>query len=255
MKNILYISLIFLLLLSSSCKKKEEEDPNNNTPNPTEVLNGLFWQFTHRYKGGSFILNDDYSDDFGNKIRFTRATFYISKPKLYTATGNIVPTLNEYFIVHHNTSTAFIDSINTATTIDSLSLNIGIDADQNHNDPSLSELNDPLAFQSPSMHWGWTNGYLFMVIEGNVDTDGDDLLDDTFAFHIGLDSYLSEVNSEKGLALSADNTNRTYINATVNYDLLFTGIDLSIDNSTHTMDNTDLADRFSANFPSAFQFK
>ena len=189
------------------------------------------------------------------KIQFTRATYYLSKPTLYDENETVIPVSENYFLVHHDTETLFIDPMTTSQTIDSIAVNIGVDASENNNDPALQDNDSPLAFQSPSMHWGWTNGYLFMVIEGTVDTDGNGILDDVFAFHIGLNSNLREIRSASGLNIEANSTSKSYLTFEINYDQLFTGIDLSTDNSTHTMDNPSLAATFLANQPVAITLK
>jgi hypothetical protein len=42
------------------------------------------------------------------------------------------------------------------------------------------------------MHWGWSSGYIFMNLEGKVDTIPDGVVntDLSFSFHIGTDPYL-----------------------------------------------------------------
>jgi hypothetical protein len=46
------------------------------------------------------------------------------------------------------------------------------------------------------MHWGWNPGYIFMNVEGKVDTiiDATNNLDLSFSFHVGTDSYLQSFN-------------------------------------------------------------
>jgi len=48
------------------------------------------------------------------------------------------------------------------------------------------------------MHWGWNPGYIFLNIEGKVDTivDATNNLDLSFSFHVGKDSYLQSFNFE-----------------------------------------------------------
>lgn len=257
MTHFLKISTIALLLLVSiSCKKKKEPttDPvvtNQQTTTPTTVdENGLYFRVNQKFDGNPFKLDTDFADDFGNKIQFTRANFYLSQPKITLQDNTQVDLTNNYFLGDHNTCLLFIENIGTKS-IDSVSVNIGIDDTQNHLDPSNYSADNPLAFQSPSMHWGWTDGYLFIVVEGSVDTDGDDVLDDTFAFHIGTDSYLTNIESNSGLSINTDANAITNINLNINYDLLLTGINLSTDNSTHTLNNPSLASSFRNNFATA----
>ena len=69
---------------------------------------------------------------------------------------------------------------------------IGVDSVLNHSDPSAFPNESPLNISNAGpMHWGWNPGYIFMNIEGKVDTipDGINNLDHSFSFHIGTDLY------------------------------------------------------------------
>jgi hypothetical protein len=241
--------LIGLVLLTFSCKKDDDTTP----PPPTTTKSGLYFQFNHKYNSSNLELDKTYSDDFGNKITFTRVTFYLSQPILVNTNGDTLTAENNHFLVFNNTTSAFIGDY-ANTTLKSVTLNIGVDEENNHADPATYPLNHPLAFQSPSMHWDWNPGYLFIVTEGTVDIDGDGKSDETFTFHLGLDKYLNTVKkTDYSIILSDKET--SFIVLEVDYKKLFTGINLSTENSTHSFNNTELADKFNANVTSAFILK
>jgi hypothetical protein len=63
----------------------------------------------------------------------------------------------------------------------------------NHLDPSAFPNESPLNISNAGpMHWGWSSGYIFMNLEGKVDTIPDGVVntDLSFSFHIGTDPYL-----------------------------------------------------------------
>jgi hypothetical protein len=73
---------------------------------------------------------------------------------------------------------------------------LGVDSSLNHLDPSAFPNESPLNISNAGpMHWGWSTGYIFMNIEGKVDTIPDATLntDLSFSFHIGTDSYLQNL--------------------------------------------------------------
>ncbi|MDG1148649.1 MAG: hypothetical protein P8N52_10125, partial [Crocinitomicaceae bacterium] len=41
----------------------------------------------------------------------------------------------------------------------------------------------PLSFQTPSMHWGWTSGYKFLLCDGKGDSNGDNTPNTIFQLH------------------------------------------------------------------------
>jgi hypothetical protein len=71
-----------------------------------------------------------------------------------------------------------------------------VDSSLNHLDPSAFPIESPLNISNAGpMHWGWSTGYIFMNIEGKVDTilDATTNPDLSFSFHIGTDSYLQNL--------------------------------------------------------------
>jgi hypothetical protein len=73
---------------------------------------------------------------------------------------------------------------------------LGVDSSLNHLDPSAFPNESPLNISNAGpMHWGWSTGYIFMNIEGKVDTliDATTNPDLSFSFHIGTDSYLQNL--------------------------------------------------------------
>ena len=70
--------------------------------------------------------------------------------------------------------------------------NVGLDSITNHSN-LLDQAPPPL--NDATMHWNWNPmaGYKFIVMEGQWDSDGDDLItanDDAFAYHIATDDLL-----------------------------------------------------------------
>ena len=242
----IYIALVFIGVLG--CNKPKEDDTNNDGTSSTQ--SALYLKYNHTYNGNAFELNKDYTDGFSNKISFTRASFYLSQPIIKNDNNENLNINTQYFLAHHNTQEALIGVFNP-TTLSSLKIKVGVDDNANHADPALYDLSHPLAYQSPSMHWSWSSGYLFVVIEGQVDTDGNGTFDNTFTFHLGLDKYLNSIE-KTGLNLALTAEKKAYINLSIDYAKLFTNIDLSTENKTHSFSNEALADKFFANVPTAF---
>jgi hypothetical protein len=242
----IYIALVFSSVLG--CNKPKQDDTNNGGTSSTKA--SLYLKYNHTYDGGALELNKDYTDGFGNKISFTRASFYLSQPVIKNDDNQNLTITTPYFLAHSSTQESLV-GLYDPTTLSSIKINVGVDENANHADPALYELSHPLAYQSPSMHWGWSSGYLFVVIEGQVDTDGNGTFDNTFTFHLGLDKYLNTIEKNSlNVVLSAGK--KAYINLNIDYAKLFTNIDLSTENKTHSFSNEALADKFFANVPTAF---
>ena len=131
-----------------------------------------------------------------------------------------------------------------------MTFQIGLDSATNHlTDPSTKESSDPLAFQSPSMHWSWDNGYIFMRVDGKVDIDGDMMVDSTLTFHLGKIPNRKQVT----LMLHSNATEKDFdVNATFDLATFFAGINLKEEYFTKTGNAPILAAKAADNIPGAF---
>ena len=202
----------------------------------------------HKANGQSFSLNSDLTDDFGNKYQFTRAHLYLSSPEYLDENMGLISSPKEYAIVSPTIFNYKFGSVPVDTHIHMMNISVGVDSVANASDPGTYDNSHPLAYQSPSTHWNWNSGYVFIILEGVVDVDGNGTFDtgETFVMHVGTNSLLS-VNSGLLAHFNSVGGQTHNIALDLNWAGLLSGIDLSIDNSTHTMDNMPLATSVSNN--------
>jgi hypothetical protein len=129
---------------------------------------------------------------------------------------------------------------------------IGLDSAVNHGDPTVFEPGHPLAIKTPSMHWDWNSGYLFMKIEGKVDTTGKGLGPPVteFFYHIGMDRMKRTI--EIPMTFRVDKSSGNSLRLKFNLTALLGCIDLRSEISTHTFDNQSLAGRIADSWQTAF---
>jgi hypothetical protein len=135
-------------------------------------LSGVAFQLDHfdYYISGLHIIHDGGQDlDLGNLIFLVEPQNHI----LYLGYLNV----NQ------------IESINFSVGVPpNLNTNSGADAIDISSYPSGS----PLSFQEPSMYWGWTAGYMHMIIGGYGDSNFDGTPDNLFELHnLGDANYRS----------------------------------------------------------------
>jgi hypothetical protein len=82
------------------------------------------------------------------------------------------------------------------TDIESIAFGVGVPANINTIngadaiDISAYPAGHPLSFQDPSMHWGWSSGYIHMIVGGDADSNGDNVPDKIFEIHsLGDNTY------------------------------------------------------------------
>jgi hypothetical protein len=204
-------------------------------------------EMIHLGNGAAFSYDSVYVDDFGNDYKFTRIQYYLSGHTLENDNG--VQEIAEYMLVSP-AATVYTAGKSEAGHFHELKFTVGIDSATNHSDPALYASGHPLSFQSPSTHWSWSTGYIFIMLEGLVDADNDGTFEGNFVFHIGTDSFKSNID----LTIHQDIMESAVAGITVNanYTQFFTGINLETDNNTHTADNLPLANALLANVPFVF---
>ena len=257
-KHILMMAAVGMFALTS-CQKEEgctDETANNFNAEAEvacedcctyDVVTTMRLNINHETNGNPFALNEVYTDDFGNDYRFTRFQYYLSGVGLHNASG--ATSSSSYLLVDPSQGTF---DLGTALpgTYDEIRFTAGIDSATNHADPSLYESGDPLGFQTPSVHWSWSSGYIFWAIEGEVDADNDGTFEGTFLFHIGMDSFRRDVVLTKNNTIAEGQINTFTVNA--DYTRFMDGIDMSTNPSTHTMNNMPLANQLIANIDNVF---
>ncbi|MBI1193230.1 MAG: hypothetical protein GC205_08655 [Bacteroidetes bacterium] len=228
--------LIAVLSLFPSC-----DEETDDTPVELQV------RFT---PGGALFNPATIYTINGTAVQFNTLRFYLSGIQLEDIAGNTVST-NAYVLAQPNDDAYSLGNV-PPQAYTAFNFNVGIDSATNHLDPTQYASSNPLAPQSPNMHWSWTSGYIFLRIDGIYDGDGDGTPESGSGFevHLGADNFLSTLS----IPGSFGGDDAETLTLTLNYDplALFTSIDFPTVNTTHTMDNLPMAMQVKANIPAAF---
>ncbi len=247
LRTTLHVSLAFLGLTLATfsftgCKKEGCTDPAAITYDPDAVeSNAKDCEYPILSLDINFVAgNQDFAldqvfDVNGVATSFTTAQFYLSEVGVGENDNFEVP--GTYLLVKPNQPPYEVGEV-TAGHKHMLRFGVGVDTTVNFLDPTNYEQGHPLAPQSPSMHWNWNSGYIFIRLEGQIDANADGTPETLFECHVGGKMQYSplvlEVHHE---ANSVDSR----IPVKVDVAKFFDGIDLTTDNITHTMDNMPLA--------------
>lgn len=228
--NRIYIFLVVLIVGISSCKKKKTD-----TPVVTPVPQTLEVHLVPKMDGQDYTLNQVITSNQGYKYYFT--AIKILGTDLANGT-NVLST--SYFYNFGENGTLMRSEIGNKSNFNNLSFNIGVPNALNHGDPSTPPSTSALNISNAGdMHWGWNPGYIFVKLEGKVDTtaNGIDDFDHNFVFHLGTDAIFRTLNFTDVTWNSAgENKIRTNFNLMVKdiFDKSGNEVDLRVDYTSHS---------------------
>lgn len=165
----------------------------------------VVFQTNNVYGSEEFIADAhrSYNDWDGNLIRFSRADYYLSELELTDGTTD-EPLTDLYLLVKSNITEYYLGTTDLSS-ITSIKFGLGVPEAINHLDPASYPAEHPLMHQAPDMHWGWSAGYKFAVLEGTTDNNGDGVTNATVQLHcLGDDHYQDNINLETFAVQSND---------------------------------------------------
>lgn len=224
MKLLLSVFVLSTLIFTSCVK---------DTPKYEVIKAPVSISFQHKLNGNSFSYSTNFINDLGQTIELTRASIYFSKPSIDSASFS-----DTYGYITPDSSLWELGDLFGGDYTD-ISFDAGIDAATNHADVALLPLGHPLGFQTPSTHWNWSLGYLWLILEGEVDSDNDGTPDQGFIYHIGKDELLQSLTFNS--PFSVLNNDPIMISGEIDWAKFLNGIDVIANPVSHTNDNLPLA--------------
>lgn len=249
MKKVL-ITLVMASVALSSCNKDGCIDPTalNYDANAegddgscVYVAQNLSFVFNSKLGSQDFAFGTEATIN-GRKVKFTRAQMYLSGFMFNGASGEYQLD-DPYLLVKGDEAEYNLGYLPTGS-YSTFSFSAGVDSMANHSDPASFAGNSALSSNNPDhMHWGWDPGYIFYVLEGEVDTSAamNGLIDAPFIFHVGTDLHTVDLAFVQQVVSVA---NGVTIELEIDWLKLLNGTDMTGDvdtRSTHTMNNPPLA--------------
>lgn len=246
MKNLISILILTFAIFATSCKKED------NSPKNTKQVLDFHWHSMVGTTDASYGVQFTSSD--GIKFKISDWRYYVSNFVLIKEDGTEYPIADKLFLINIANSDYSLDSVPVGN-YKGFKFTVGLDSVTNHQDPTTYGASNPLSLQSPSIHWSWNSGYIFMKIEGKYDSTiaqtGGSAINQSFFFHVGLDK-LKKVVDYSNHPFSVVSGENKKLHIEMDFLKILNGIDLKTENGTHTMDNMPLATKVSNNWPSAF---
>lgn len=175
-------------------------------------------------------LNQTMQDLSGTAYKASDIAFYMSDLRITHDGGQVLDFGDSVFYVNIRAS-IFELGMQNIGQVESIAFNVGVPENLNHTDISAYPENHPMYFQTPPMHWGWTAGYTFFLINGAADSDGDNVPDAPFELHCLGDANLQMVEVPNAVTVWEDGTKEIF--QQVNIDQWLKNIDLKTLSAQH----------------------
>lgn len=179
------IALIICVLGFVSCNNDQVEP----LPVPEDILR---IQIQPVFGSADLSLDQTFTTSEGYKVQFTDIKCYFTSMK----NGS-----NELFDAalydYRENGTLLIEKAGDPELFGEISGFLGVDSQYNHDDPSAFPNTNPLNISiANDMHWDWNPGYIFVKLEGKVDTipDAIENFDHFAVFHVGGDNILQTIS-------------------------------------------------------------
>ncbi len=254
-KNIKSAYIILAAMAIVSCKKSTDTQP---TPTPASQTQDLSLNMTSVADNNSINYTSIFTTDAGARYTITGFRYYVSNIRLVKQDGTEYPIANKYLLVNPAVASYDLGQVPVGN-YKGIRFNVGVDSVTNHKDPTIYPSTNPLAIQSPGIHWDWNSGYIFLMFEGTCDTTAGntDVLNmmggfnhDLF-FHIGMDMLYTPVDLSNS-SFTINSSSAATLKIQANLNKLFTSVNIKTENESHTMGSVPLATKVAGNIPTMF---
>jgi hypothetical protein len=165
--------LLFTLLFSSSL---------------TWGQKNIFLHIDPLFGSQPFVLNQNFTGNDGVAVRIEHFNYYLSDVKLFHDNGQQTNLPTDIWLVTPVQNSLYLGYL-PIQQIDSIQFTIGVPKRYNIQAGALAQDisnypdSHPLSFQSPSMYWGWSFGYMHMIAGGKADSNNDGVPNAYFELH------------------------------------------------------------------------
>lgn len=247
-----FISILMISVLVACKKKNDEPAPVTSPTNQSLTL-----RMTPKVGNDTLDFASTFITENNERYTLSMFRYYMSNIRLVKNDGSEHKIDGKVFLVTPNTSDYNLGEIPVGN-YKGIRFSVGLDSVTNHLDPTKYPISNPLAIQSPAIHWDWNSGYIFLMIEGSCDTTAtnNDVLtygqySHPMFFHLGMDPLLTNVEIDNS-SFTVMPGQKNVLNLHSNVNKLFNGVNLKTENESHTMGSMPLATKVAKNIPSMF---
>ena len=148
----------------------------------------VFLSLAPKFGNQDFQLLQNYTGNDGVVVEIEHFNYYLSDVQLFHDNGQSTYLQTGIWLVTPTNFNVYLGYLDV-NQIDSISFMIGVPKRYNTQSGALAQdistypETHPLSFQMPSMYWGWSFGYMHMIIGGKADSNNDNIPNSYFELH------------------------------------------------------------------------
>lgn len=154
----------------------------------TFAQKNVFLSLAPKFGNQDFQLLQNYTGNDGIAVKIEHFNYYLSDVQLFHDNGQSTYLQTAIWLVTPNNFNIYLGYLDV-NQIDSISFMIGVPKRYNTQSGTLAQdistypETHPLSFQMPSMYWGWSFGYMHMIVGGKADSNNDNIPNSYFELH------------------------------------------------------------------------
>jgi hypothetical protein len=154
----------------------------------TFAQKNVFLSLAPKFGNQDFQLLQNYTGNDGIAVKIEHFNYYLSDVQLFHDNGQSTFLQTAIWLVTPNNFNIYLGYLDV-NQIDSISFMIGVPKRYNTQSGTMAQdistypETHPLSFQMPSMYWGWSFGYMHMIVGGKADSNNDNIPNSYFELH------------------------------------------------------------------------
>ncbi len=162
-----------------------------------EAQTAIQLNIDHRFSKSTFAIGQLYVNNSGQVLQIDRVQYYISNVELTHDGGQLTRLPNQYFLLNGQKGNYDLGtSPIPINALENIAFDLGIDFSSNQTTPSDYPNGHALGLQSQPMYSTSQNSYIFVALEGMIDSDQDNIPDLPFRFLPADNQMLENVSIE-----------------------------------------------------------
>ncbi|MFM1946000.1 MAG: hypothetical protein RL207_283 [Bacteroidota bacterium] len=172
-----------------------------------------------------------YTGNNGQEITLDYFKYYLADITIIHDGGQVLTLGETVYLIDDANYTVYLGA-HPVTTVEQVNFLIGVPKRFNTQSGALAQdistydASNALSFQSPSMYWGWSTGYMHMITGGKADGNNDNVPESYFELH-NLGNNNQQMVTNTNVVQANTSANQVELNFDCHIDRWLNGINLA----------------------------